>query len=135
MTVITINPPELLSPRGYAHVSVASGTKLIHVAGQAAHDPEGDLIGQGDLAAQAERALHNVVTALAAAEATFDDVVNLTIYVPDWDESKFPALATGFRAAAATLALDLNKPSVLVGVASLGRPEWLIEISATAVTA
>ncbi|WP_062982599.1 RidA family protein [Nocardia anaemiae] len=134
MPVTTINPPGLLTPNGYAHVSVATGSKLIHVAGQAAHDPDGNIVGPGDLTAQTERALDNVAIALAAAQATFDDIVNLTFYVPNWDESKFPALAEGIRAAAATLGINPIKPSALIGVASLGRPEWLIEISATAVT-
>ncbi|WP_084466701.1 RidA family protein [Nocardia arthritidis] len=70
MPVTTINPPGLLTPNGYAHVSVATGSKLIHVAGQAAHDPHGNVVGPGDLTAQTERALDNVAIALAAAEAT-----------------------------------------------------------------
>ncbi|MEU6586213.1 RidA family protein [Nocardia sp. NPDC046763] len=134
MPVTTINPPGLPTPNGYAHVSVATGSRLIHIAGQVAHDLDGTIVGSGDLIAQTERALGNVVIALAAAEATFDDVVNLTFYVPNWDESKYPALAEGIRAAAATLGINPIKPGALVGVASLGRPEWLIEISATAVT-
>lgn len=134
MPVTTINPPGLPTPTGYAHLSVATGSRLIHIAGQTARNPDGTIVGPGDLTAQTERALANVAIALAAAEATFDDIVNLTFYLPNWDQSKYPALAEGIRAAAATLGIDPIKPGALIGVASLGRPEWLIEISATAMT-
>jgi hypothetical protein len=60
-------------------------------------------------------------------------------HVVDWarphaDESKYPALAESIRAAAAALGINPIKPDAPVGVASLGRSEWPIEISATVVT-
>lgn len=133
MSVTHVNPEELSTPQGFAHVGVVTGTKIIQLAGQPALDRDGQLVGEGDLAAQAERAVQNVVTALAAVGATYDDVINVTIYVVDWDESKIDQLTTGFRNAAAKLGINPITPSALVGVTTLFRPGWLIELAATAV--
>lgn len=65
-----INPPTLLSPRGYTHVvTVEGGGKLIFVAGQVAVDAQGQLVGRGDLCAQTRQAGRNLAAALAAAGA------------------------------------------------------------------
>jgi enamine deaminase RidA (YjgF/YER057c/UK114 family) len=54
-----------------------------------------------DLAGQAEQAARNVAAALAAADASPDDLVRVTIYLVDWDLSKFEALGAGLMAAQA----------------------------------
>jgi enamine deaminase RidA (YjgF/YER057c/UK114 family) len=46
-----INPPELFSPPGFSHVAVATGERLVFVAGQSALAPDFAVIGEGDLAA------------------------------------------------------------------------------------
>jgi enamine deaminase RidA (YjgF/YER057c/UK114 family) len=127
-----INPDGLPAADGFAHVSVATGSKIVWVAGQVGQDSDGKVV-EGDLAAQTEQAVENVVIALAGAGATYSDVVNLTIYVRDWDESKFDALVTGFRRAAERLKIDPIRPSALIGVSTLARSRWLIELVATAV--
>lgn len=135
MSVELVNP-EALSPateRGFAHIGLATGSRLVYLAGQVSEDGNGEVVGVGDLAAQAERALSNVVTALAAVGATFDDVVKITYYVVDWNESKLDALRTGFRAAATRLGIDPVKPSTLVGVTALATSEVLIELDAIAI--
>ena len=60
-----INPPELERPPGYSHVVEVQGSRLIFLAGQAALDADGNLVGGDDLEAQAERAFKNVASALA----------------------------------------------------------------------
>ena len=81
MPVETLNPASLFEPEHYAQVSIATGTRIVSIAGQVAHGAHGHLVAPGDLEAQVEQAFVNVGLALAAASATFADVFKLTIYV------------------------------------------------------
>lgn len=56
---------------------------LIFVAGQAALDPDGKIVGPGDIRRQTEQTLENIGATLVAAGATFDDVVRTTVYLTD----------------------------------------------------
>jgi enamine deaminase RidA (YjgF/YER057c/UK114 family) len=133
MAVTLINPAGLPEIPVYRQVSVATGTKLIHVAGQVAWDADGNDVGVGDLAAQVERAYLNVATALAAAGATFDDVVKLVVHVVDWTPDKMPQLLDGIARAGAALGVTPAAPASLFGIVALDVPEHLVEIEATAV--
>ena len=67
-----INPDTLASfPRMFTQVVKTRGTDVttIHVSGQVAIDEKGQLVGKGDLAAQAERVYANLRLALEAAGA------------------------------------------------------------------
>jgi enamine deaminase RidA (YjgF/YER057c/UK114 family) len=64
------NPPNLHPPRGYTHAVAIEGGRAIFIAGQVALDKSGKLIGKGDLRAQADKALENLLAVLAAARAT-----------------------------------------------------------------
>ena len=68
MTLELINPDGLPTPASYTQVIAATGGRLVFVAGQVADDPHGNLVGAGDLAAQARQAFANVGRCLAAAE-------------------------------------------------------------------
>jgi enamine deaminase RidA (YjgF/YER057c/UK114 family) len=81
MTLECINPTELPTPPTYSHVVVATGTRLVFVAGQEPEDEQGNLVGSGDLSAQAHQVFTNVGRALAAAGARLDQVAKITIYV------------------------------------------------------
>ena len=71
MSYTTHNPDNLSKPTGYSHVAVVPAGRQIHVAGQVAFNPAGQIIGKGDLSAQAEQVYTNVSNALAAAGASF----------------------------------------------------------------
>jgi enamine deaminase RidA (YjgF/YER057c/UK114 family) len=58
MTLELINPEDLPTPESYTQVIAASGSRLVFVAGQVADDAQGNLVGPGDLAAQARRRSH-----------------------------------------------------------------------------
>ncbi|KAB2343268.1 RidA family protein [Actinomadura rudentiformis] len=133
MTVKLINPDGLPKPDVYRQMSVASGTKLVFLAGQVARDAEGRRVGEGDLAAQVEQAYVNIATALAEVGGSFDDVAKLTVYVVDWTPDKMPQLGEGVGRAAEKLGIDPVKPITLLGVAALGEPDLLVEVEATAV--
>lgn len=105
------------------------------VAGQVAHDADGNPVGAGDLAAQVEQCYVNVATALAAAGASFDDVAKLTVYVVDWTPEKMPLLGEGLARAAERLGVPTlpAPPLTGIGVAALAEPDLLVEVEATAV--
>ncbi|MEU2288571.1 RidA family protein [Streptomyces sp. NPDC013178] len=133
MAITLQNPDGLPKIDVYRQVAIASGSKLVFIAGQVAWDAEGLTVGEGDLAAQAEQAYLNIATALDAAGGSFDDVAKLTFYVVDWTADKMPALLDGISRAAAKLGVTPVPPTTLIGVAALDIPEHLVEIEATAV--
>ncbi|MEU3271099.1 RidA family protein [Saccharomonospora sp. NPDC006951] len=133
MTVTLVKPDGLPKPDVYRQLSIASGSKLVFLAGQVARDGEGNPVGKGDLAAQVEQAYRNIGTALTEIGGSFDDVAELTVYVVDWEPGKMPLLGEGIGRAAAAMGVDPVKPITLLGVAALGEPDLLVEVEATAV--
>ncbi|MDA0563302.1 RidA family protein [Streptomonospora sp. S1-112] len=133
MAVTLVNPEGLPQGGAYHQMALARGSTMVFLAGQVARDAEGRRIGEGDLAAQAERCYLNVGTALAAAGGSFDDVVKLTVYAVDWSLDKMPLLMEGASRAAAALGTAALPPVTLVGVAALGEPDLLVEVEAVAV--
>lgn len=109
---------------GYSHAAKAGG--LVYVAGQVAQDAEGNLVGRGDIEAQAVQVFENLKTVLASAGATFDDVLKLTTYTT----------SVAFRQKLAEVRARYFKtyfpPNTFVVVASLATPEYLVEIEAVA---
>jgi enamine deaminase RidA (YjgF/YER057c/UK114 family) len=55
MTLECIDPDDLPTPSTYTHVVVATGSRLVFVAGQEPEDEHGNLVGVGDLAVQARQ--------------------------------------------------------------------------------
>ena len=133
MSVELIDPPGLPVPGIYRQMAVARGGRTVYLAGQVARTAEGEPVGPGDLAAQAEQAFLNVATALEVAGGSFDDVAKLTLYVVDWNPDKLEALGEGVGRAQERLGRDLTKPVTLIPVVALGEPDLLIEVDATAV--
>lgn len=123
-----IRPEGLISSPAFSHVAIVPpGATTVYVGGQNAGDAAGTLIGEGDVALQASRALDNAKIALAAAGATVGDVVQWTVLFVDGVD-----LAAAYGAIAPELASD--EPALVTGarVAGLGVPGALIEISAVA---
>ncbi|MEU5700704.1 RidA family protein [Streptomyces aurantiacus] len=133
MAITLVNPEGLPEIDVYRQVSIATGSRLVFIAGQVSWDADGVTVGAGDLAAQAERAYLNVGTALAEVGGSFDDVAKLTLYVVDWTPDKMPALLEGIARAAAKLGITPMAPGTLIGVAALDVPDHLVEVEATAV--
>ncbi len=99
------------------------------VAGQEPEDGQGNVVGQGDLAAQARQVFANVGRALAAAGARPDQVARITIFVVHHRPEYLPVI----EEARVSLFGDHKPVDTLVGVESLARPEYLIEVDAIAV--
>ena len=123
-----ITPPDVAPGFGYSHVVAATG-RLIAVSGQVALDETGQLVGVGNPEAQARQVFENLRRCLAAADATFADVVKLTVYVTEL------ATMTAVRAVRDEY-VDTTRPpaSSAVQVAGLVLPELLLEIDAFAVS-
>ncbi|MDA2810591.1 RidA family protein [Nocardiopsis sp. RSe5-2] len=132
MAVTLIHPEGLPKIDLYKQVSVATGSKLVSVAGQVSWDAEQNTVGKGDLAAQVEQCYRNVATGLEAAGATFDDVVRLTVYVVDMAPEKLPVFQEGMERVAKALGKAPTPPIAVIGVAALDIPDHLVEIEATA---
>ncbi len=121
------NPSTIAPPIGYSHVAIVPSGPLVFVAGQVALDARGNVVGPGDYRAQAEQVFRNLGSALAAAGATFADVVKLTYYL--LDVSHLPEI----REVRNRFVNVENPPtSTAVQVSRLFRPEFLIEIDAVA---
>ncbi|KAF5993557.1 RidA family protein [Streptomyces sp. WAC00263] len=123
-----IPAPDGVAPAAaYSHVVLGTG-RFVAVSGQLALDEDGKLVGAGDAAAQARQVFENLRRCLAAAGATFDDVVKLTFFVTDM--AHMPAV----RAARdAHIPADRLPAASAVQVAALVHPEFLMEIEAYAV--
>jgi enamine deaminase RidA (YjgF/YER057c/UK114 family) len=100
----------------------------VYLRGQVGQDLETrESVGIGDAEAQAEKAMANIAMLLDEAGARLEDIVKVVVYVTDirhrepvyrvmgrWLEGVFP-VSTGLV------------------VTALARPEWVVEIDATAV--
>jgi enamine deaminase RidA (YjgF/YER057c/UK114 family) len=82
LSIERVNPSSLAAPTGFSHAVVASGGRVVFLAGQTALDGSGSITGS-TVAEQFERALANLLTALAAAGGTPGQLVSLTIYAVD----------------------------------------------------
>ena len=129
VTLELINPDGLPTPEAYTHVVVATGIRLVFVAGQEPEDEWGNLVGAADLAAQAHQVFANLGRALAAAAARPEQVTKITIFVVNYSREQLPVIDE----ARAALFGDHKPADTLVGVEALSRPEFLIEVEAVAV--
>lgn len=82
MTAERVNPPELSPPAGFSHAVVATGSRLVFLAGQTALDADGKVVGD-TLPEQFSRALANLLTALRTAGGTPADLARVTVYATD----------------------------------------------------
>ena len=121
----------LLANPAFSQVVVATGKRTIYTAGQVSIDERGRLVGADDLAAQTTQAMHNVGLALAAAGASFANIVKITTYVVNYQPEHRTVIG---KARAPFFEGEMPPASTLVGVAALALPEWLVEIEAIAVT-
>jgi enamine deaminase RidA (YjgF/YER057c/UK114 family) len=127
VTVERRTDAQLFPPPGYAHAAIASGT-TIYTAGAVPFDAEGVLIRPGDLAAQTQQVIDNLLSALEVAGACADDVVKTTVYVVADEPAPLSVVWEVVRASPLA-----GAPSTLLGVSSLGYAGQLVEIEAIAV--
>lgn len=129
MPLQCINPPDIPTPETFTHVIVATGTRLVFIAGQVSEDARGNLVGAGDMAAQARQAFASIGRALAAAGARPEQVTKLGIFVANCKREHLAQIEAGRVA----LFGDHKPADRLAGVAALSRPDYMLEVDAMAV--
>jgi enamine deaminase RidA (YjgF/YER057c/UK114 family) len=118
-----IDPPGLWRSPRYAHIVVAG--EFAFIAGQTAFDEQGNVVGVGDIDAQCERALLNLMICLRAVKATPQDIVKVTNYVTD------RAYLAPLVEARNRIMGELRTASTAV-VSGLARDTLLVEVDAIA---
>ncbi|MEM9729950.1 MAG: Rid family hydrolase [Myxococcota bacterium] len=124
-----INPDALYDPRpnGYSHVAVVGGGgALAYVAGQGGERRDGSL--PDTLEEQIHQAFENLRVALEAVGGRLDQVVKLTTYVVDYDESAHASLAHAAREVFG----QALPAQTLVPVGRLALPGMRFEVDAVA---
>ena len=100
---------------------------LLFIAGQTSTDRDGNVVGVGDIRAQARKAFENVEIVLKEAGLEFEHLVKTTVYLTDrsyreeYNRVRMEVLPQGDR-----------PTSTLLIISGLARPEYLIEIEAIA---
>jgi enamine deaminase RidA (YjgF/YER057c/UK114 family) len=128
MTVTLIRARGLYQHAPYAYASIAPEGSLIFTAGACPLNDKGEVLGVGDVRAQASLAMANLGTALAAAGATLADVLKTTVFVASAEQAD---LAAAWQVISAAFG-DHDAPSTLLGVTVLGYANQLVEIEAIA---
>ncbi len=109
----------------YSHAVSVEGKRLVFISGQVPRDRDGNTVGVGDMAAQIRQVGENIKAALAAAGATWDDVVKTTTYVTDIDEFfRHPDVRMEYFGALPA--------STTIGISRLSHPDFMVEIEAVA---
>jgi enamine deaminase RidA (YjgF/YER057c/UK114 family) len=130
VTHALVNPPDLAAPSGFSHAVVAAGSRIVFLAGQTALDGAGRITGAG-VVAQFERALSNLVVALAAAGGRPEHLTSLTVYIVDMDDYRAHAAELG---AVWREVVGRTYPAMAaVGVTRLWDIEALVELQGYAV--
>jgi enamine deaminase RidA (YjgF/YER057c/UK114 family) len=123
-----INPEGMHRPTGYTHVVEVTAGRPVYISGQVALDGAGELVGPGDVAAQARQVFENLQAALGSVGAGFEQVVKLTFYLVD--ATQMPAVRE-----VRDRYVDTARPpaSTAVEVRRLVRDDLLVEVEAVAV--
>jgi enamine deaminase RidA (YjgF/YER057c/UK114 family) len=105
---------------------VANG--VVYLRGQVGQDLDtSGSVGIGDIEAQAEQAMANIATLLGEAGGALEDIVKVVVYLTDirYREPVYRVTGKWLK--------GVYPVSTGIVVSALARPEWLVEIDATAV--
>jgi 2-iminobutanoate/2-iminopropanoate deaminase len=124
-----IRVPGLAEPISHYTDAVRVEGPLLFVSGVVPVDERGRLVGGDDVVAQARQVFANMRVVLAAAGATFADVVKVSVFLTDVDDR--PRV----NAVRQEVFGDARPASTLVEVSRLAVPGARIEVEAVAVVA
>jgi 2-iminobutanoate/2-iminopropanoate deaminase len=82
-SIRTAHAPAAIGPYSQAVVVPVGHQRMVFCSGQIALDPATGTVIEGDVAAQTRQVLDNLGAVLAAAGASFADVVKTTIFLAD----------------------------------------------------
>ena len=128
--VNTAGAPQPLG--AYSQGMRAQGGELLYVAGQVGLDAAGNLAGDGSVAAQTRQTFANIGAILAAAGASFGNVVEFTTYLVG-RETVQPFMAARAELFPTLFPAGDYPPNTLLVIEGLVREEFLVEIKAVAV--
>jgi enamine deaminase RidA (YjgF/YER057c/UK114 family) len=100
----------------------------VFLRGQIGQDLDSrESVGIGDVAAQTEKAMANIAMLLEEAGSELQDIVKIVIYLVDirYREEVYRVVGRWLK--------GVYPVSTGIVVSALARPEWLVEIDATAV--
>ncbi len=111
--------------RGYSHAAKAGNT--VYIAGQVALDPQGTVVGHGDIEAQAHRVFTNLKLVVEECGGQLSDIVKMTTLLTHFD------YIAGYRTVRNAYFSDPMPPNTLMIIESLASPDFMIEVEAVAV--
>lgn len=123
-----LSPANLHPAPGFNHIAIATGSKVVHFAGQVALDTEFNVVGGDDLFEQTKVAMQNVALAIEAAGVSWEQIVRRTIYTTA--PTEFETITRAIHEV--TGGAD-DPAQTIVGITGLAIPGLLIEIECTAV--
>ena len=100
----------------------------VYLRGQIGQDLDTrESVGVGDVEAQAERAMANIAMLLEESGAKLEDIVKIVVYLTDirYREPVYTVMGRWLK--------GVFPVSTGLVVTALARPEWVVEIDATAV--
>ena len=124
-----LNPAGMPVLPGFSQIVTATEGKIVFISGQIAFNASNELVGKGDLRAQAVQTFENVKKALAAVGGTFEDVLKTNIYIVDYTPDM---IGTIREVRSQYLPQDKPPASTLIGVQALALAGLLIEVEAIA---
>ena len=124
-----INPDGMVQNPAFTQVVVVTGpVKMVYVGMQNAVDGSRNIVGRGDIAAQAEQTLKNVATCLEAAGAKPEHIIHWDIYVVQGQPAQ-----PGFEVFQRWWGNRPNPPAnSVIFVPSFSPPDFLLGIAAVA---
>ncbi len=133
MTIERINPDGLFKLDAFTQIVTAPASgRIAFIAGHGAFDADFNLVGAGDLHAQALQAFENLRVAVEATGGSVDDIVSTILYIVDIDAKKVDIFGRAMAAALDGKGFPPNA-ATMIGVQGLAGEGMLIEISAVAV--
>src|SRR5919109_2008543 len=81
MSFTTISTPEAKPVANYKMGTRMEAGRLLYISGQVAWDASGNIVGKGDVRAQARQVLQNMRGVLQAAGGDFANLMKITTYI------------------------------------------------------
>jgi 2-iminobutanoate/2-iminopropanoate deaminase len=126
MPFSTVTTPDAKPVANYKLATRLDGGRLLYISGQVAWDASGNIVGKGDVRAQARQTFENLRGVLQAAGGDLSSLMKITTYITRLED--FPAVA---EARSAVFSGELPA-STLIVVKSLFHPDFLIEVEGVA---